>query len=238
MYRTEEFEIDDSNKEAYKLAEILGEQSKGYNPAVFFGESAVGKSHLMGVIAERLKHNKVPVKVITGDDLISEVIWELKSRGTMSVEEFCKRYDNIEVLIIEDIQTLVDKLATQEYLIGIIDCFMKKGDRQIILTMNIPPADLDVLNSQLKARFAFSVQTEIGKPTAELKMRILQKSEIAEKITSEAAELLMQKIQTIGELKGVCKNILLYLDCYGGAVNEEVVEKIWKMRKTARCSDS
>ena len=233
--KKKEFIVDKSNEFAYAVAEIIsGNQAgKAYNPAVFFGKSGVGKTHLVEFMEEKLIQAGKKVMVITGEKLIAKYIAALRQNHTdFSTVEFCKQFEVFDALIVEDIQYLEGALSTQEMFVIIANHFFENG-KQIVFTMNCKPKKLEVFNEQLLAKFEFGIHVEIHKPTELLKKKIVEKfcEEKVWKICEEQKQLLADAYDTLPGILGTLKQIQFYVEEMNCVPDQELFEKVVRNRK-------
>lgn len=234
MSKGRKFILDDGNKAAYMLAERISEDLSPhkYNPAVIYGKSGNGKTHLVNIIRDNLLKKEKNVVVLTGEQILAELIFDIKNVPNFSIVRFCERFQKLDVLIVEDIQYIEAKVGVQECMINIANYFVEH-DKQILFTMNCDPNALDKFNMQLKEKFMESIQLEIKDSTEELRINILEK--FCEEKGWKISEILKQQIATVtktpAEVLGVMKHMMFYIEEMNCSLNQELVEKVLKERK-------
>lgn len=223
------FFVDPGNKAAYTVAKVLSENNRVYNPAIIYGPSGCGKSLLMDCLEADLKAKGVAVTRITAEQLVADVVEDIRNNMSGSVEKFCERFVGTEVLIVEDLQCLRDRYSTQEHLYWIMNEMLRKRNQQVVFTMNIAPRYLDLLNERLASCFEFALQIYIDPPSMELKMRVLD-CELGEKVSFRGKLTIAYAVDNLLQLKGVCKNLLFYMEKMKEEVDEQLIERILKTR--------
>lgn len=128
MGKKEEFVLHKSNAAAYMLAEMIIENEKEHlvNPAIIFGESGNGKSHIVEIIREGITEKGKKVKVVNADEFTSELIDTIKC-SEFPREDFYKKYDDIDVLVIEDLQYLQGKKQHKNIWLILLNDYLRKG---------------------------------------------------------------------------------------------------------------
>lgn len=228
------FCLDEGNRAAYALAEIIGEASTPaiYNPTIIFAKSGNGKTHLVNMIKERVMKKGKNVIVTSGQDLFEKLIYSIRNTKNFSITEFCDRFCETDMLIIEDIQYIKDAYTTQEYLIKIVRHFVER-EKQILITMNCAPKELDMFEMQFRAMFEYSVQFEIEDSTEELRTKILE--EFCKEKGWDFSEKMKLSIavatKTPAEVLGVMKQVMFYGEVMQEYINDELIEKVLKERK-------
>lgn len=221
--------MDPGNEAAYTVAKILTENEKAYNPAIIYGPSGCGKSLLMDCIEAELKVKGVPVKKMAAEQLVTEIVDDIRKNTNTSVEKFCERFEDTEVLIVEDLQYLRGLFSTQEQLYWIMNELIRKQGHQIVLTMNTAPQYLEHFNERLIACFPYALQIQIDPPSMELKLRLLD-SELGSKVSFRGKVTIAYAFDNFIQLKGVCKTILFCMEQMGENAEEQLIERILKMR--------
>jgi chromosomal replication initiator protein len=170
----EQFVIGDSNRLAHAAALTVAEMpAHAYNPLFICGPPGVGKTHLLSAIAKLLlSYNPtLVVRCTTGEAFTNEFIESLSGRRT---EEFKSRFRDIDVLLLDDVQFLERKAKTEEELFHTFNALHDAG-RQIVLSSDRPPHDLQALEDRLRERFAAGLVADIGPPDLATRLTILRK---------------------------------------------------------------
>lgn len=233
MGKKEEFILHKSNAAAYMLAGLIVENKKEHlvGPAILYGESGNGKSHLVGIIRDKLEEKGKKVKVVKADDFTSELIDTIKSSDFMR-RDFCKRYDDVEVLIIEDLQHLNGKNSTQEYLVDIIDRMIEKDNKQLVFTMNCAPSRLERFEERLMAKFSNCVQIQILPPNKKMKEKIVKKwcHEHKQDLSKKSVKRISESVYSVGEMLGFLKHLELYIELCERPADKKLIKRVLRER--------
>ncbi len=172
-YTFENFIVGNSNKFAHAAAlAVATEPAKQYNPLFIYGPSGLGKTHLLYAITDRIMKNfpKYRVVYVKGEEFTNQMI-DAISRNITS--EFRDKYRKSDVLLIDDIQFIAGKEATQEEFFHTFNELYENG-KQIILTSDRPPRDIKLLEERLRTRFESGLTADIEPPDLELRTAILK----------------------------------------------------------------
>jgi chromosomal replication initiator protein len=170
----DQFVIGDCNRLAHAAALTVAElPAQAYNPLFICGPPGVGKTHLLNSIAELLlTHNpSLTVRCTTGESFTNEFLGALSSGG---IDTFKLRFRDIDVLLVDDVQFLERKTKTEEEFFHTFNA-LHDGGRQIVLTSDRPPADLQALEDRLRERFAAGLVADIHPPDLATRLAILRK---------------------------------------------------------------
>ncbi|MBQ2740019.1 MAG: chromosomal replication initiator protein DnaA [Clostridia bacterium] len=163
------------SKLVYEAAKTVAENPGAmFNPLFIYGESGLGKTHLMHAIANYMAEHAPQKKVLytTCDKFVTEFIDSLSSQASSA--RFRQRYRNVDVLMIDDIQFLKDKKTTQEEFFHTFN-ELSAQNKQIVLTSDKHPQELAILEDRLRTRFAGGMIADIQPPELETKIAILKK---------------------------------------------------------------
>ncbi len=211
-YTFESFVVGDNNRLAQATAIAVAEApGEIYNPLFIYGGSGLGKTHLIQAIAHYILDNDHNSKVlyVTSEKFTNELIESIKSGN---VSDFRKKYRELDVLLIDDIQFIVNKDNTQEEFFNTFND-LREYNKQIILSSDRPPKDLNGLPDRLINRFESGVLADIGSPNYEIRMAILKKKCETEKIniSDEILDYISNNITSnIRELEGALNKICMY----------------------------
>ena len=167
-----------SNNQFAHAASLAVAESPGeiYNPLFLYGGAGLGKTHLMHSIAHFILENDINKKVlyVTSETFTNELIEALKIGKSNNLAEFKKKYRDIDVLLVDDIQFIIGKESTQEEFFHTFNHLHSSG-KQIIISSDKPPKDIETLEARLRTRFEWGLIADISSPDYETRMAILYK---------------------------------------------------------------
>ncbi|MFA7298023.1 MAG: chromosomal replication initiator protein DnaA [Candidatus Absconditabacterales bacterium] len=204
------FVVGATNNIAFSAAKAVATKpGQAYNPLFLYGSVGLGKTHLMQAIGNDIM-TKFPDKVVVYlpvTKLIDEIVTAIKSNKLSNV---LKKFDDVDVLLIDDVQFLADKDKTQEIFHNIFNDFHLK-QKQIILSSDRPPKELVHIEPRLKSRFAIGLVADIKSPDFETRIAILQSKLMnkGEDLDFHLLEILAKYIkENVRELEGALNIIL------------------------------
>ncbi|MBP5308421.1 MAG: chromosomal replication initiator protein DnaA [Clostridia bacterium] len=197
-YTFENFVVGDSNKMLYAAAMAVSEApGQSFNPLFIYGGSGLGKTHIMHAVANYIRSTTPKTNVLysTCENFTNELIDSIRTRSTSVNREadFRRKYRNVDVLIVDDVQFLANKKATQEEFFNTFNALFGMG-KQIILSADVPPQQIETLSDRLVTRFSGGLIAQVLPPDLETKIAILQKKAAAKKcvISLEVATFLAE----------------------------------------------
>lgn len=225
-YTFENFIIGSNNRFAHAAAVAVFENPGiKYNPLFIYGGVGLGKTHLMQAIGNAMYQVNPNIKIIycTGELFANEVISAIMNNQN---ESFRKKYRNIDLLLIDDIQFLAGKDKCQEEFFHTFNTLFESG-KQIVLTSEKPPKEIALLEDRLKTRFEMGLSVDIQTPDYETRLAILRKK--AEKERYVINDDILVKIATkvksnIRELEGVFNKLVAYTSFTNSELTDAVVE--------------
>jgi chromosomal replication initiator protein len=227
-YTFDNFIIGGSNELAraacFAVSQKLGQL---YNPLFIYGGVGLGKTHLIQSIGnEILKNNpNFKIKYITSERFTNNLIDSIK---TGKIGEFKEYYQQIDLLIIDDIQFISGKEKTQEEFFHIFN-HLYQLEKQVVLTSDRPPKSIQILEERLKSRFEGGMIADVSKPDFETRLAILKKRvfEEAIEIEEEALNFIAQHIKNnIRELEGAFNRVLASAQLTKQKITSEYTSKI------------
>ena len=227
-YTFETFVVGNNNRFAHAAALAVGnEPGKSYNPLFLYGGVGLGKTHLMHAIGNRILENnsKSNVLYVTSEKFTNKLINSIKDNKT---EMFRNIYRNIDVLLIDDIQFIAGKDRVQEEFFHTFNTLREDG-KQIIISSDKPPRDIQFLEDRLKSRFEWGLLADISCPDYETRLAILRKKAQDENIIIDDAILsdIANKIDSnIRELEGVLNKIVARASLTHSPITIEHAENI------------
>jgi chromosomal replication initiator protein len=203
-YVFENFVIGASNRFAHAAAVAVAEApGNSYNPLVIHGQSGLGKTHLLHAIGNYVLnlYPSARVRYVNTEEFTNDVINAIGDRRTAELQ---RKYREVDVLLVDDIQFLERKEATQSEFFHTFNA-LHNANKQIVMTSDRPPKQLKTLEERMLSRFAWGLQTETLPPDLETRIAILRKKAAAEKLTvpADVLEFIASRVQTnIRELEG------------------------------------
>ena len=226
-YTFENFIVGNSNKFAQAAALSVAENpGKMYNPLFIYGNSGLGKTHLMHAIGNYIVENSNRrVLYVTSDQFTQDFIKVNKKDETGTnfnyIDFFKNKYRNIDVLLIDDIQFLGGATKTQQEFFHTFNS-LYNDSKQIIISSDRSPDDLKLLEDRLRTRFCWGLTVNIFPPDFDLRMQILKKKIIAgnfeKEISEDVIEYIASNIGTdVRQLEGSITRLIAYSTIMGGA---------------------
>ena len=227
-YTFETFVVGNNNRFAHAAALAVGnEPGKSYNPLFIYGGVGLGKTHLMHAIGNRILENnpRANVLYVPSEKFTNQFINALKDNKT---ELFKNKYRSIDALLIDDIQFIAGKDRVQEEFFHTFNTLREEG-KQIIISSDKPPRDIQFLEDRLKTRFEWGLLADISCPDYEIRLAILRKKAQDENIIIEDSILsnIATKIDSnIRELEGVFNKIVARASLTHTPITIELAENI------------
>ncbi|MGI8888270.1 MAG: chromosomal replication initiator protein DnaA [Nocardioidaceae bacterium] len=220
-YVFETFVIGSSNRFAHAAAVAVAEvPGKAYNPLLIYGESGLGKTHLLHAIGHYVRSlfAGVRVRYVSSEEFTNDFINAIRDDRAAA---FQSRYRDVDVLLIDDIQFLEGKIQTQEEFFHTFNT-LHNANKQIVITSDRPPKRLEALEDRLRNRFEWGLITDVQPPDLETRIAILRKKAATEQMTAppDVLEYIASKIQTnIRELEGALIRVTAF-----ASLNRQPVE--------------
>jgi chromosomal replication initiator protein len=209
-YTFEDFVIGGSNRFAHAAALSVAETpARSYNPLFIYGDSGLGKSHLLQAIAHYVQHNykHSRVRYVSTETFVTEFVDAIKTNTTGA---FKRRYrDDCDVLLIDDIQFMEGKEGTQEEFFHTFN-FLHQSGRQIVISSDRPPKNIKTLEDRLRSRFEWGLITDVQPPELETRLAILRKKADRERVfvPDEVLTFIATNIKdNIRELEGALNRV-------------------------------
>ncbi|RAS33499.1 chromosomal replication initiator protein [Streptomyces avidinii] len=203
-YLFDTFVIGASNRFAHAAAVAVAEApAKAYNPLFIYGESGLGKTHLLHAIGHyaRSLYPGTRVRYVSSEEFTNEFINSIRDgKG----DTFRKRYRDVDILLVDDIQFLASKESTQEEFFHTFNT-LHNANKQIVLSSDRPPKQLVTLEDRLRNRFEWGLTTDVQPPELETRIAILRKKAVQEQLNAppEVLEFIASRIsRNIRELEG------------------------------------
>ena len=226
-YTFDTFVVGNNNKFAHAAALAVAEApAASYNPLFIYGGVGLGKTHLMHAIGnEILKNNKnAKVLYVTSEKFTNQLVNAIKDNKN---EQFRSKYRTIDVLLIDDIQFIAGKNMAQEEFFHTFNALHESG-KQIIISSDKPPKDIQLLEDRLKSRFEWGIIADISNPDYETRLAILRKKAQLDNILID--DDILAKIATridsnIRELEGTLNKLIAKASLTNSPITMEMAEK-------------
>lgn len=212
-YTFDTFVVGNNNKFAHAAALAVAESpGKMYNPLFIYGGAGLGKTHLMHSIAHFILSQQPDMKVIyvTSESFTNELIEAIRNGNNTAITTFREKYRNVDVLLIDDIQFIIGKEATQEEFFHTFN-ELHGNKKQIIISSDKPPKEIETLEARLRSRFEWGILADISSPDYETRMAILHKKEEMDgyDIDNAVIEYIATNIKSnIRELEGALNKLV------------------------------
>jgi len=229
-YLFENFVTGSSNRFAHAAAVATAEApGKAYNPLVIYGESGLGKTHLLHAIGHYVLglYPSSRVRYVNTEEFTNDVINAIGERRT---GELKRKYREIDVLLVDDIQFIEGKEATQEEFFHTFNA-LHNENKQIVMTSDRPPKNLKTLEERLRNRFEWGLTTDVTPPELETRIAILRKKAANDGMTVPAAvlEFIASKVQTnIRELEGALIRVTAFANLNKSPVDMNLSQIVLK----------
>ena len=227
-YTFDTFVAGSSNKLAHAAAVATAEMpARAYNPLFIYGESGLGKTHLLHAIGHYTRdlYQGAKVRYVSSEEFTNDFINSIRDDKASA---FQRRYRDVDVLLIDDIQFLSGKVQTQEEFFHTFNT-LHNADKQIVVTSDLPPKQLQDFEDRMRSRFEWGLITDIKPPELETRIAILRKKVGQEKlqVPAEVLEFIASKVTTnIRELEGALIRISAYANLNRSPVEMELAEAV------------
>jgi len=229
-YTFETFVIGSSNRFPHAAAVAVAEApGKAYNPLLVYGESGLGKTHLLHAIGHYVRslYTGAKVRYVSSEEFTNEFINAIRDDKQ---DSFKRRYRDVDVLLIDDIQFLEGKTQTQEEFFHTFNT-LHNANKQIVLTSDRAPKRLEALEDRLRNRFEWGLITDVQPPDLETRIAILRKKAAMDRLTAppDVLEFIASKIQTnIRELEGALIRVTAFANLNRQEVDMTLAEIVLK----------
>ncbi len=227
-YTFDNFIVGGSNKFAHAACMAVAREPMGettYNPLFIYGPSGIGKTHLLYAITNEIKKERPNINIIylTGEEFTNQMI---ESLARQEMQAFHEKFRSCDLLLIDDIQFIAGKVATQEEFFHTFNA-LHEENKQIILTSDRPPHEIKTLEDRLKSRFEWGLIADIQPPDLELRIAIVKKKaeqvhiDIPDEVLTYLAENLRSNIR---QLEGAIKKLAALNFLSGREITMETTE--------------
>lgn len=221
----ETYVVGPQNKLAYAAAKAVAEKpAEGFNPLFIYGESGLGKTHLLYAIAHLMRSRRPESRIvyIKGEDFTNELVSSIRENRNA---EFREKYRQADILLVDDIQFIAGKIQTQEEFFHTFNTLYESG-KQIVLTSDRPPREMTQLSDRLMSRFESGLMVDVAPPDFETRLAIIHNKAalLGVKLPDEVMDYIAENVTTnVRQLEGTLNKILAYRDLLGDQVDEESV---------------
>lgn len=229
-YTFDRFIVGPSNKFAHAAAIAVSQNpGKAYNPLLIYGNSGLGKTHLLLAIGQTIRHNNPSAKIayVKGEEFVNQMV---KSIGTGTAENFRQKYRNADLLLMDDIQFIAGKDSTQEEFFHTFNNIYEAGN-QIVITSDRPPMEMAQLDDRLRTRFEWGLMADIQPPDLETRMAITRNkaAQLGLILSDDAVEYIATNITSnIRQLEGVIKRLTAYKEILDDVITIDSVKRAIK----------
>ncbi len=229
-YTFDTFVIGSSNRFAHAAAVAVAEApAKAYNPLFVYGESGLGKTHLLHAIGHYAQHlyPGVQVRYVNSEEFTNDFINSIRDD---KANAFQRRYRDSDVLLIDDIQFLQGKLQTQEEFFHTFNT-LHNANKQVVITSDLAPKQLSGFEERMRSRFEWGLLTDVQPPDLETRIAILRKKAAGDAMTApdDVLEFIASKISTnIRELEGALIRVTAFANLNRQAVELPLAEVVLK----------
>lgn len=232
-FNFENFVVGGNNRFAYAASLAVAESpAEAYNPLFLYGGSGLGKTHLMQAIGIQVIKNDPTSNVlyISSETFTNELIEAINTQNT---NQFKEKYRNIDILLIDDIQFLEGKEATQEEFFHTFNT-LYENNKQIVISSDRPPSNLQKLDERLTTRFGFGITADVQPADFETRVAILKKKiELAEieldSDIEEVCNLIAEKIKyNIRELEGAMNRMISFSEIMNNKIDLDFAKIVLK----------
>jgi chromosomal replication initiator protein len=229
-YLFETFVIGSSNRFAHAAAVAVAEApAKAYNPLFIYGDSGLGKTHLLHAIGHygMSLYSGVKVRYVSSEEFTNDFINSIRDGRA---DGFRRRYRDVDILLVDDIQFLENKEQTQEEFFHTFNT-LHNANKQIVISSDRPPQQLVTLEDRLRNRFHWGLITDVQPPELETRIAILRKKAAQERLAAppEVLEFIASKISTnIRELEGALIRVTAFASLNRQGVDLALAEIVLK----------
>ena len=229
-YTFDTFVIGASNRFAHAAAVAVAEApAKAYNPLFVYGDSGLGKTHLLHAIGHyaRNLYPHVKVKYVNSEEFTNDFINSIRDDKAAG---FQRRYRDMDVLLIDDIQFLQGKMQTQEEFFHTFNT-LHNSNKQVVITSDVPPKQLSGFEERMRSRFEWGLLTDVQPPDLETRIAILRKKAVQEHLSlpDEVMEFIASRISTnIRELEGALIRVTAFANLNRQPVELSLAEIVLK----------
>ena len=229
-YNFDNFVVGPSNKFAHAAAiAVANNPGRVYNPLFIYGNSGLGKTHLLLAIGEKILHDHPEFKIayLKGDEFTNELIHSIQT-GTS--EEFRGKYRNMDLLLMDDIQFIAGKVSTQEEVFHTFNSIYEAG-HQIVLTADRPPKEMATLDDRIRTRIEGGLMADVQPPDIETRTAITinKAAALGLALPKDVVDFIAENITSnVRQIEGVIKRLTAYKQIMHDDINVDTVKRAIK----------
>ena len=229
-YTFDNFIVGKSNNFAYSVCVGVAQNPGKYsNPLLIYGRSGLGKTHLMLATLNEIKKNHPEYVIIytTGENFMNEMVESIARKNPSA---FRNKYRNIDVLLMDDIQFIQRGESVQEEFFHTFDALYQKN-KQIILTSDVPPRNMEVLDERLRTRFEMGITADVTPPDFDTRRAIIirKSQQLLTPLSDPIVDYIAQKVKNnIRQIEGIIKKIVAMTNAYGYTLSMDDIKNIVK----------
>ena len=227
-YTFERFVVGSSNRYAYSAARAVADipGRAGYNPLFIYGESGLGKTHLLYAIAHTIHANHPDYKIvyIKGDTFTNELVAAIREGRN---QQFREKYREADVFLMDDVQFIAGRESTQEEMFHTFNTLYEAG-RQIVFTADRPPKEMLRLDDRLRTRFEWGLPVDIQPPDYETRVAIIKNKAIRRgmNLPDPVLQYIAENITSnVRQIEGTVNKILAFQELMGESVDVDTVTR-------------
>ena len=223
------FVVGPSNKLAWAASKSVAMYpTRNYNPLLIYGDSGLGKTHLIYAIANEIHQNfpRYQTIYVKGDELANELVDAIQA-GRAATAEMREKYRKADVLLVDDVQFIAGKKQTQEEFFHTFNSLYESG-RQIVLTSDRPPHEITLLEDRLRTRFEWGLIVDVEPPDFETRMAIVRSKAASLGITfpdTVSSYIAENVTSNVRQLEGTVNKLMAYQDLLNGNANKAAVKR-------------
>ena len=227
VFTFDTFVVGPSNALACSAARaVADEPGEAYNPLFIYGDSGLGKTHLLYATAHVIRQKNPGAKIvyIKGDEFINDFIESVRSG---KAGDFRTKYREADLLLVDDIQFVAGKVETQNEFFHTFNT-LYESKKQIVLTSDRPPHELAQLDDRLRTRFEWGLMVDVQPPNLETRIAIIKNKavQLGFMLDDDIAHYIASKITAnVRQLEGTVKKIKAFHDLEGSEVNRDTVDR-------------
>lgn len=227
-YTFDRFIIGNSNKFAYGAAKAVASHpgDRDYNPFFIYGNSGLGKTHLLFAIGQSVQQEFPNKKIayVKGDEFTNKLVNSLQNR---KMEEFRNEFRNVDLFLMDDVQFIAGKESTQEEFFNTFNSIYEAG-HQIVITSDRPPKEMQTLEDRLRSRFEGGMLADIQPPDFETRVVIIRNkaAQLGLVLSEESVNYIANNVTAnVRQIEGVIKKLTAYKEILNETITPASVER-------------